>query len=187
MNGAEAREVSRAAPLRQRSFVRLVDRFHAAVYDYLCWLTRDTALAADLTEETFLALWKRPPDPRRPGSIRGWLLKVALNAYRQHLRREGAEVESLTEVQDCLPDAGTEPLATLTREEMRRAVQEAVGRLPLLHREVIALHSLQGLTLREAAEVLDIPVGTAKSRLAAGFALLRRALQEWKEEEDGLR
>ena len=49
------------------------------------------------------------------------------------------------------------------------------------------LHSLEGLTLAEVGEALDVPVGTAKSRLSAAFAMLRRSLREWKEDEDGLR
>ena len=66
--------------------------------------------------------------------------------------------------------------------ELAEAVREAIGQLPGIHRAVILLHSIEGLTLREAAAALDIPIGTAKSRLNAAFAMLRRSLREWKGE-----
>jgi RNA polymerase sigma-70 factor (ECF subfamily) len=169
-----------------RAFTRLVDRLHGRVYDYLCWLSRDAALAADLTDETFLRLWRRPPDPCRPLSHRAYVFKVALNLYREHLRRTGIEWAPLDETADELPDPSPQPFARLTQDEMQRAVRAAVLSLPELQRAVIVLHNLEGLTLREVAEALDMPVGTAKSRLSSGFAMLRRALREWKEDGNDL-
>jgi RNA polymerase sigma-70 factor (ECF subfamily) len=61
-----------------------------------------------------------------------------------------------------------------------------VDRLPDAYRAVILLHNLEGFTLREVAEILEVPVGTAKSRLATGFATLRRLLHEWKEDSSEL-
>ncbi len=176
----EATGRSQVAARHVKAFTRLVDSFHAKVYDYLCWLTRDEALAADLTEETFVRIWEHPPNLHGRGSLRAWVYKVALNVCREHARRNAAPSVPLTEAEESVSDADDEPLARLQREEIQQAVQEAVARLPDLYRPVIVLHSLQGLTLREVAEILDVPVGTAKSRLAAAFELLRRSLHEWK-------
>jgi len=187
MEGADAALLGEPDRVTTRAFTRLVDRYHERVYDYLCWLARDATTAADLTEETFLRLWRRPPDPRRPSSQRAYVFRVALNALREHLRGKGVECAPLDEAAECVPDPDPQPLAQLTQGQMQHAVREAVLALPELQRAVVVLHNLEGLTLREAAEVLEVPIGTAKSRLASGFALLRRALREWKEEEHDLR
>lgn len=176
----EAPQTSPAAMTDRKTFTRLVDRFYAKVYDYLCWLTREEALAADLTQETFLCVWRHPPDLEAGGSLRAWMFKVALNVYRQQARRHAVETVPLGEAEENVPDPESEPGLALEREEFRRAVQEAVARLPERYRAVILLHNLQGLTLTEVALALEIPVGTVKSRLATAFAMLRKSLHEWE-------
>ena len=181
MECTDAALVGEQQRLGTRAFNALVDRLHGRIYDYLCWLTRDGALAADLTEETFLKLWQRPPDPRRRSTHRAYAFKVALNLYREHLRRKGIEWAPLDDAAELLPDPGPQPFARLTQGQTQRAVREAALALPELQRAVVVLHNLEGLTLREVADALDVPIGTVKSRLASGFAMLRRALREWKE------
>jgi len=171
----------------RKLYDRLVERYHARVYDYLCWLGRDEALAADLTAETFLRLWQHPPDPHRQASERAYVLRIALNQYRQHLRRPEVESVQGDDAVEGVVDAADSPPVALEREELRRGVRWAVERLPETCRAVVLLHSLQGLTLTEVAEALEIPVGTAKSRLAAAFAILRQSLGQWKEQGDAVR
>jgi len=180
METMEATPNPPAAVSDRKTFTRLVDRFYAKVYDYLCWLTRNETLAADLTQETFLCLWRHPPNLEAGGSLRAWMFKVALNVYRQQARRHAVETVPLSEAEEDVPDPESEPLVVLEREELCRAVQEAVARLPERYRAVILLHNLQGLTLTEVAQALEIPVGTVKSRLATAFARLRKSLREWE-------
>jgi RNA polymerase sigma factor (sigma-70 family) len=187
MHSAEVAETSAKAMPDRRLYLKLVDRYHARVYDYLCWLCRDESLAEDLTAETFLRLWQHPPDATKRGSLKAYVFKAALNQYRQHLRSRGADLVGIEDTGASLADPADEPPAALERGALRRGVRQAVEKLPEIHRAVVLLHSLEGLTLREVAEALDLPLGTAKSRLAAAFAMLRRSLREWKEEEDGLR
>jgi RNA polymerase sigma-70 factor (ECF subfamily) len=187
MHSAEAVETSEKAVPDRRLYLTLVERYHARVYDYLCWLCRDERLAEDLTAETFLRLWQHPPNATKRGSLKAYLFKVALNQYRQHLRSRGADLVAIEDTGASLADPADEPPVALERGALRRGVREAVEKLPDIHRGVVLLHSLEGLTLAEVAEALDIPIGTAKSRLAAAFAMLRRSLREWKEDEDELR
>jgi len=186
MPSAEALSITPATTHR-RLYDKLVDRYHARVYDYLCWLCRDEGLAADLTAETFLQVWRHPPDPGRQTPERAYVLRIALNQYRQHLRRPAVGTVHADEALEGLADAADPPPVALEREELRRGVRWAVERLPEAYREVVLLHSLQGLSLTEAAEALEIPVGTAKSRLAAAFAILRQSLAAWKEQGDEVR
>jgi RNA polymerase sigma-70 factor (ECF subfamily) len=170
----------------QRLYAQLVDQHYDSVHNYLCWLARDNALAADLTDEAFVQLWRYLPRPRRGGSLRAYVFKIALNLYKRHLRHDGVELLPLEEAERAPADAWYEPPLALERDELCRHVRLAVERLPDTCRAVVLLHNLEGFTLREVAEVLEVPLGTAKSRLAAGFAMLRRLLHEWKEDSGEL-
>ena len=174
-----AHEVPKSAA-DQRAFSRIVDRFRTGVYDYLCWLTQESTLAADLTAETFVQIWRHPPARRHPGSLRAWVYTVALNTYRQHLRRRRLPEVGLDQAAEAVATGDEAPLSVFERAELQEAVRDAVAALPGLYRAVVVLHSIEGLTLREVAEALEVPLGTAKSRLATAFGLLRRSLQAWK-------
>jgi len=163
-------------------FSALVQRHYARVYDYLCWLTRDPTIAEDLTQETFARVWQSPPDWRRRNASRAWVMKVALNEFRQHARQRGVEVDSATG-SDLPTEPALSPPAVAERAELGQIVRVAVLSLPFHLREVVVLSKLEGLTLREVAEMLEIPLGTVKSRLAKAFTLLREALREWEEED----
>jgi RNA polymerase sigma-70 factor (ECF subfamily) len=157
------------------------------VYQYLCWVTQEEALAADLTAEAFLRIWKHPPDPRRRGSLRAYVFTVAVNELRRHRQRHGVELVQLEDLEEPPTSSAEDPPLVAERRELCRLVQAAVGKLPEIHRAVILLHNFQGFTLREVAEMLGVPVGTAKSRLATAFVALRRLLHELRDEPDELR
>ncbi len=159
-----------------RLYRRLVDEHYATVFRYLRWMTGDDATAADLTQDAFERVWRSLPDPQRPESHRAWLLKVASNVLRKQARAHprGALADLSSEARSAEPP----PDWRFERTETDRRVREAVDRLPAPYRAVVTLHNLQDLTLRETADVLGIPVGTAKSRLAVAFEKLRRMLHE---------
>jgi DNA-directed RNA polymerase specialized sigma24 family protein len=108
MHSAEVAETSAKAMPDRRLYLKLVDRYHARVYDYLCWLCRDESLAEDLTAETFLRLWQHPPDATKRGSLKAYVFKAALNQYRQHLRSRGADLVGIE-------DTGASPIRRMSR------------------------------------------------------------------------
>ena len=169
---------SRGAAKQQRLFEDLARRFYAGVYNYLCWISRDTALAEDLTQETFMQVWQHLADMRDRKAARAWVYRIARNQFLQHRRRTGGDTVAL---EDCALADRADPQAlspqhNLEREELQAAVRLAVDRLTDAHREVIVLHNLEGLSLRQIAQVLDVPVGTVKSRRAKAFQALRDSL-----------
>jgi RNA polymerase sigma-70 factor (ECF subfamily) len=83
--------------------------------------------------------------------------------------------------------ADDDPLEALSLRELTAAVRLAVEGLPPAHRAVVLLHNLEGMSLRDVAEILEVPVGTAKSRLSAAFVMLRRSLREWREDDHEVR
>jgi RNA polymerase sigma-70 factor (ECF subfamily) len=181
--GSAARERADAvtgARQRQALYERLARRHYAGVCNYLRWIGRDTALAEDLTQETFVQIWRHLPEVRSEKAVRAWVYRVARNSYLQHRRRAGLNTVSL---EDCgeVESAGppeAQPDLRVERDELRRLVQAAVEELPDAYREVIVLHNLEGLSLAQVGDVLQVPVGTVKSRRARAFRRLRELLQE---------
>ena len=144
----------------------LVDKHHESVFRWLVHLCKDRELAADLTQETFVQVWRKLDAFRGQASLRTWIHQIAYRAYL-HSRRA--------------PRPDTVPLSELTEEAARTetdltalAVDDALTGLPEAHREAVVLHYLQGLTCAEVAEVLDVPLGTILSRL---HTARRRLLQ----------
>ena len=176
----ENARVARQAAKWQAEFQSLARRFYAGVYNYLCYVSRDAGLAEDLTQETFMRIWQNPPELRDKGALRAWVYRVARNEFLQHRRRAGL---SIVAFDDC-PEAehfeavAADPQARLEIQNLCLAVRRAVGMLPDLYREVIVLHNLEQLSLAQIAQVLEVPVGTVKSRRAKAFSALRHLLQE---------
>jgi RNA polymerase sigma-70 factor (ECF subfamily) len=133
---------------------------------------------------------------RKLGSFRGeakfstWLYRVSLNACHDHARRMKRHIslsespgEDLPEMEQRLPDSGVDsPEASLERAEIQRTVQEAIAVLPFKFKEVIYLHDLKGYNYKEVAEILDISLGTVKSRLNRARNRLARELQDYREQ-----
>ena len=143
-------------------------------------LTRDAARADDLVQSCFVRaiakghLWEPGTD------LRAWLFTILHNQNVNDIRRSVREgvpvaVEDVAPVLTVAPSAG----ASLQLRDLERAIKL----LPEEQRQVILLVGLEGMRYEEAAAVLDIPIGTVRSRLSRGREMLRR-LMDMKEEAD---
>ena len=166
-------------------FGTLVRRYQRELYGYLRRYLGDPHLADDVFQTTFVQVFSKAAqyEPGRP--VRPWLYAIATNQAIDALRRRGrradrgadaacapdedGEVRPLFEL---LPAADAGPPDHADRAEQRTLVRAAVDRLPELLRQVVLLAYFQGLKYKEVADVLDIPVGTVKSRLHAALAKL---------------
>jgi len=164
----------------------LIERHHHKVYGYLRRLGADPALAEDLTQECYARAWERIDTLRQAASLRSWLLTIARNELLQHARGRGPEPADLEEAADR-PDAGPTPEAELAAAQHDAGLHRAVGRLEAELREAIVLHYFQDLSFREVGAVLDIPAGTAKSRVSRALERLRALLREQGDEDGGRR
>lgn len=147
-------------------------------------LTRDPDEADDLVQDTFLKA-QRAWHTFTPGTnVRSWLFTICKNTFRRRFRREKArpDVEQqATGDDDALPtvlshvDATRRGLGDLfDRLDVVPALERGLADLPEPFREIVALVDLEGFSYHEAAEVLEVPVGTVRSRLFRA----RRRLQE---------
>lgn len=130
------------------------------------------SLARDLVQEAFLAAWLQLPHLRDPERFAPWLHRIVVNKGRSMLRRR----RSVREIPVTPWHEATlvSPRGDLGAAEARAFLATTFSALSYDQRAVIALHYAAGLSLREVAEALDVPVGTAKSRLAAALEALRR-------------
>jgi len=129
--------------------------------------------AGDATQEAWLAAWRQLPRLRDPERFDAWLDHIVVNACRMQARKRRHLREiSLPDTFDRQGDGpGPEQLAE------RHLLEAAFGRLDIDQRTILVLHHLEQRPLADIAEVLHIPVGTAKSRLHAARAALERALE----------
>ena len=144
-------------------------------------LTRDVNAADDLVQDCLtralgrLQLWQEGTD------LRAWLFTILHNQYVNHVRRSAREGNAVA-VSDSEPLLTTRP-AQSKRIELRD-LERAIAKLPDEQRSVLLLVGLEGMRYEEVASVLDVPVGTVRSRLSRGRDLLRHLMGMVPEDDD---
>jgi RNA polymerase sigma-70 factor (ECF subfamily) len=160
------------------AFESLVRTRMDAMYRLSLAILGNESDAVDAAQETFVAVWRQLPRLRDPERFDAWLGRIAVNSCRMVLRARGRRrVRELTmSDMDAIDALAAGPAgASWSDAGILRA---AIRRLSLDHRAILALHHLEGRPVAEVAEILGIPVGTAKSRLFNARAALDRALRE---------
>lgn len=171
-----------------RAFEALYEIYAKPVTNFLYRMCYDTALAEDCLQEVFMRIWKHAPIWRGQCKVSTFIFQVAKNyglnardkAARYRTRygnghRDEDEPGGAAMGEPVAEAAG--PAGTLAGEELRTLVRSAIETLPEDQRVVVHLSQVQGLTYREIAEVLQVPTGTVKSRMAAAADALRRKLE----------
>ncbi len=170
------------------AFGVLVRRYERELYGYLRRYLGDSSLAEDVFQNTFLQLYLKSSQYEAGRPVRPWLYTIAthqaIDALRRNARHQVLSLEQkrddsadgeLRSLLDTLESRGPAPLDNLTAQERKERVRAGVDRLPEFLRDVVILAYYQGLKYREIAEILDIPVGTVKSRLHAALVKLHEA------------
>jgi RNA polymerase sigma-70 factor, ECF subfamily len=137
----------------------------------------ERVLAEEIVQDTMLAVWRGAGSFRGESSVRSWVISIARRQTRDRLRRQRLRVVDDAFLADQ-PGSGPGPeVMALDRAELAE-VRVAIRELAPAHREVLGLAFGSGLSLPEVAGVLEIPVGTVKSRLTAARTALSRILSE---------
>jgi len=179
--GASSDEASALAALLRRSargdadsFARLYDVTSARVYGLVLRVVRDPSQAAEVTQDCYLQVWQQSTrfDAER-GSVLSWMLTMAHRRAVDRVRSAQAATERESRYAVREPrearDVGETVVDVLEAERVRKAL----GTLTSIQREAIELAYLGGYTHTEVARFLDIPLGTAKTRLRDGLIRLR--------------
>lgn len=151
------------------AFARIFDRHADLVFKFARRRVGNPTIAEDITSLVFLETWRRREEVTLlDGSLRAWLIGVARNLHRRHWRtadRASRSIERMTTPID-VADPGDAIAAHLDAVNDLATVRQRLGLLTETHREVLLLAIWEELSYDEIAVVLDVPVGTVRSRLA---------------------
>jgi RNA polymerase sigma-70 factor (ECF subfamily) len=166
------------------AFERLYDAVADHVYAVTLRVLRDPELAEDAAQEALLEVWSTAPRfEATRGSARGWILTIAHRRAVDRVRREESHAARARAVHAEAPtvahaeDGPARVLDALQGEWEAARVRRALAGLSEIQREALALAYWKGLTHREVAEELGIPLGTAKARLRDGLLRMRDLLE----------
>lgn len=183
MNPDDRELIKQVARHDQRAFLALYERYSSRIYTLILRMVNDQGLAEEILQETFLRLWNRAQQyiPDR-GSVLTWLLGVARHTALERLRFESHR-PILSDGNEPTPLLESIPEPESTSDEARwRSLHLALQSLPEEQKNVIELAYYEGMSQGEIAEVLNLPLGTVKTRLRSGMMRLRR---QWLEGENG--
>lgn len=181
MGSPDAHLVTLAQAGDEQAFAVLYRRYARTVYSLARHLLGDDERAMDVTQEVFVKAWQALPRLREADALPSWLRIITTNIVRDHGRRRKPEVTMTDQESEDSPrvevaDGSCAVADSLIHEEIRRAVREAVVRLPEPQRIVIIMHHFEDRPVAEIAAELRLPLGTVLSRLARGREALRRRL-----------
>ena len=171
-------------------FERLTEQVFPSLFGTALRLTRDREEASDLAQEAVIRAYEAF-DRFDDRNFKAWMLRILtnlyINKYRQR-KRTGLR-ESLDDEYAAEPVApeGTTPDRMLFDNLVGAEVEEALGRVPPDFRTAVLLSDVEGLTYEEIAEATQVPIGTVRSRLARGRAILRRELEQYALEQGYIR
>ncbi len=153
-------------------------RYRTPIYRTAYGLTGDRQAAEEILQDTFARAYQRRHILRSDVSPLPWLHRVALNLCYSRLGRRRLPSEPMGEaVIGLIRDLATEPAEHAEQQELRRIVRDGVAHLPPKHQSVVILYYLHGLSLQETADLLDVRLGTVKSRLHYALRSLRTRLE----------
>ena len=168
----------------QAAFGLLMEQYERQVYRQALGLVGHPEDAADVTQEVFLKVWRGLPAFQGGSSFSTWLYRLTGNAAIDLLRREKKRRGDLSlddpdrRWDSHLADPTPLPEKSLEQEELRRAVIRGLALLSEEHRQVLVLRELNGASYEEIGQVLGLPPGTVKSRVARARLALAKLLKE---------
>ncbi len=190
-DGAWAEDRILAGALRagdEAAYEALILRFEQPVFGVVSRLLEDAADAPDVVQDVFLKVFRNISHFRGDSSLKTWIYRIAVNEARNQQRwfgrHRGKEVgfdpvasETLG-AGDWLPDPAPGPFETALDHEVQALVEEGLKRISATYRTALVLREVEELSYEEIADILEISLGTVKSRILRGREALRKELVE---------
>jgi RNA polymerase sigma factor (sigma-70 family) len=155
----------------------LVEENYRPIYRWFLWMSNNSGLAADLTQDTFVAVWESLDRFRDGMPLPPWLFGIARNIWRKHCAHNSKNVMIDDQNIEHLPDPASRPEKALLSREAGRALEEAVAELPDDYKEILVLRFWEDLDYSDIAQALAISEGLARWRVHRGRKLLLEKLQ----------
>jgi RNA polymerase sigma-70 factor (ECF subfamily) len=181
----------------EAAYAWLIGEFQQPVYGLVYRIVNDPADAADTTQDVFLKVFRGMKHFHGGSSLKTWIYRIALHEaanrrrwwFRHKARETSIEpVESETpapgdaELQVALTDPADSPFENVAHHEVQKRVEEELRKVPEPYRSTLILRDLEEMSYEEIAEVLEISLGTVKSRLTRGRDALRQRLAPYVRE-----
>jgi RNA polymerase sigma-70 factor (ECF subfamily) len=150
------------------AYGQLVTRYQDRLYNTLVHVAGSTDTAYDIVQDAFVQAYVKLETFERSSAFYTWLYRIAVNLAISRKRREKpmASIEQVREVLGHEPiDAADRPEARLERRERACQVRQALAALSEEHRTILILREMEGCSYEQIAEILDLPIGTIRSRL----------------------
>jgi RNA polymerase sigma-70 factor (ECF subfamily) len=172
------------------AFEELVHRHRDKIYARALMMMRNEDQALEFSQEAWVKAWQRLVQFQGDSSFATWVTRIVINLCLDQLRRQKRvrteSIEAMDEesggVERHLPVPESNPTAGLEQDELRRRIDEALGKLTDAHRTVVVLHEFEGLEYKEIAKRVGISIGTVMSRLFYARRRLAFLLQSLKRE-----
>ncbi|MBW7452731.1 sigma-70 family RNA polymerase sigma factor [Paenibacillus sepulcri] len=162
--------IHRAKRGDREAFADLVKRYKGHVYRFAVGMLRDRMDAEDVSQETFVKAFYSLSSLDNEYAFSSWIIRIVSNLCKDRLKKRGNEQRFRDEPDESVIDRrSTDPSETWSLED-------ALSRLSVDHREVLLLHDVQGYRYEEIADMVEVPLGTVKSRLFAARMALRKEL-----------
>ena len=192
--GARNLEAAVVAELKagsEEAYAWLIGEFHQPIYSLVYRILTDPADAADTTQEVFLKVFRGMKHFNGQSSLKTWIYRIAVheasNRRRWWFRHKARETSmepmesDATEgsglaLKESLVDEAESPFDCAAHQEVRARVEEELRKVPEPYRSTVILRDLEEMSYEEIAEVLEVSLGTVKSRLTRGRDALRRRL-----------
>lgn len=192
LSPAEVQFIARLRANDDAAYDELVRTYNASIYHVACRMIGDPGEAADVTQDTFVKIFRNIGRFRGQSALKTWVFKIAFSEILNRLRWSRRRYRHLTVSLDDdgddgtnrsvpvqVPDDGPTPEAALESREREEAIERALRKLSNEHRSIIVLRDIQGFTYNEISETLGISLGTVKSRLARARADLKKSLMRF--------
>ena len=153
------------------AFEELYNQLSRKVYAFAMTIVKNSAVAEDIMQETFVRVYNAASDFKGSGSGVSWIMRIARNLAYNALSRRQAEPEENIDTEKSSDNTECSVIE-------RIAVEEAMDTLDENERQIITLHAVVGMRLHEIAQIMDQPLGTVKWRHSAALKKLRNILDE---------
>lgn len=170
----------------ESAYEKLIERFQSAVYNLAYRLLNDQADASDVAQEVFLKIFRSVGSFRGDSSLRTWVYRIAVNESHNRRRwlfrhrRGETGIEETFEDSDPhakpLMDCGETPFDFTMNREARMLLEEALATVSPVFRTALVLREIEDMSYEEIADILQVSIGTVKSRIVRGREALRRNL-----------
>lgn len=185
----------------EEAYAWLIQRYHQPIYSLVYRMVNDPADAADTTQEVFLKVFRGMKHFNGEASLKTWMYRIAIHEasnqrrwWFRHKRRETAmepaEASGQPSLKNTLVAAGASPFDSVAQQEVRAKVEQELRQVAEPYRTTVILRDIEELSYEEIAEVLNVSLGTVKSRLMRGREALKKRLMSYAQEvgpELGLR